>query len=227
MTAGRVLYFVREGDDNEELRYSLRSLCAHLPHEDVVIVGYRPSWVREVRHIPGNRYGSKWLNVYDNLRLACSALGGSFTVMNDDIFLLAPMDRAPSWDRGLLRDHMQKCRGSAWRGSLERTLAALRQHGIMQPVSYEIHAPVEMVAAKLEQVLAPHTQTSNPPQWRTLYGNIHAVPSVTVKDTKLLRSTSNWDRSRPIVSTEDDTWRSHPAGAVIRAMFPDPCRYEA
>ena len=39
-----IVYFVKPSEDNDELKYSLRSL-KNLNHGQVYLVGYRPSWV--------------------------------------------------------------------------------------------------------------------------------------------------------------------------------------
>ena len=50
------VYYVRPGDRNDELRYSLRSL-ANLPHDRVWIVGHTPPWVTGIESIQGNTVG--------------------------------------------------------------------------------------------------------------------------------------------------------------------------
>lgn len=220
-----LLYLVKDGEDNAELRYSLRSVAANLPHDRVVFVGHKPAWVTGVELIPGNRHPSKWDNVFDNLRIAARALD-EFVVMNDDIFIMEPMTVAPSWNRGLLVDHMRKVRTGPWRASLEATLAYLRSQGIGQPVSYEIHTPVTMRGDMLEAVLAPHADAPVAPQWRTLYGNVYGIESTQVRDTKITRTVMKFDHDRPVLSTDDPTFRYCDVGRFIRGSFPKPSPYE-
>ncbi len=47
MTHPDVVYVVRPGDKNEELRYSIRSVIANLPHRKVWIAGYKPTWLSD------------------------------------------------------------------------------------------------------------------------------------------------------------------------------------
>ena len=102
-----VVYFVRKGDQNEELRYSLRSLV-NLPHRKVWIVGHTPAWVTGVESIPGNVFREKWWNVVDNLRLAALHVKAEqFVVMNDDIFLMRPPSLAPCY-RGPLVEQIAR-----------------------------------------------------------------------------------------------------------------------
>jgi hypothetical protein len=58
-----LVYVVREGDRNNELRHSLRSVVANVPHRLVWIAGYKPGWVSDlVGYIPMAQRGTKWQN---------------------------------------------------------------------------------------------------------------------------------------------------------------------
>jgi hypothetical protein len=108
-----VAYYVRRGDANPELRYSLRSL-SNLPHGRVLIVGHKPAWVTGVEHISGNRRHSIEANAVDNLRLACSGLDADrFVVMNDDFYIMSPLDSVPALHEGHLDERISRARGPA------------------------------------------------------------------------------------------------------------------
>jgi hypothetical protein len=63
------VYVVKEtptsGTATLELRYSLRSL-RNFPRGRVFIAGFKPSWVKNVTHIPTVQRGSKLINAYSN-----------------------------------------------------------------------------------------------------------------------------------------------------------------
>lgn len=234
MTSRTLLYFVRRGNKNESLRYSLRTLD-NLPHDRVVIVGHAPQWVHNVEEIRGNKHASKWSNVFGNLRIAARELAGeTFVVMNDDFFITAPLDELPSWHRGPLADHLEPIEQSTWRRSLVATLDFLRDHDVADPLSYEAHVPVEMEADKLLEVLdtahewawSRTPRCRDLPQWRTLYGNWWDVPAVHHGDVKLGRVSSEWDASTGLVSTNSTTFMGHPIMDEIRSAFPEPSKYE-
>lgn len=222
-----VLYFVKDGDRNEELRYSLRSL-RNFPHDRVVIVGGKPRWVTGVEFHKANPSRNKWKNVYLNLLAACDKVGGSFVVMNDDIFFMEPTVALPSWHRGPLAEHIAGIRNqhTEWVLSLKSTLEHLRRHGHADPLSYEAHIPVEMDADKLGAVLETGIKEPHLPQWRTLYGNWWGVPAVHMEDVKIRNMKTVWDPSWPLVSTDDRTFPTHPSGKAIRNLFHDPSPYE-
>jgi hypothetical protein len=226
-----VLYPVRPGESNEELRYSLRSLTANLPHGRVWLIGHRPTWVTGVGFIEGgNAQKNAHANVYNNLLLACQHpdLPDEFVVFNDDFFVTAPVPRVYVLYRGTMADHLRKWpRGRAgygwWQESLLATNISLQAVGIENPLSYELHVPFPVnkhaMAETLEQFrrVTPH----NPPQWRTLYGNMHSIGGALHPDGKALRPGT---LSRPYHSTDDSSWRYFRNS--VMALFPKPCGYE-
>ena len=97
--------------DNAELRYSLRSL-ENIKHDNVIIVGHKPSWVQGVIHIPFTDATRKrgymgWHNVVRKELIACQASGAEdIIMMNDDFYVTRPTEigfyiREESLDRVL------------------------------------------------------------------------------------------------------------------------------
>lgn len=223
-------YFVKNGDDNEPLRYSLRTVAENLPHDRVLIVGGKPSWVTGVDFVPGNRHGNKWRNVFDNVRIACDH-ADDMIVMNDDFFVLHPLTDLPSWHRGPLTEHIARCRGAGpWKRSLRSTLQFFRERGLRDPLSYENHVPVAMDAAKLAEVLDEAKRWCRngtvEPQWRTLYGNYWQVPAIRHPDCKLNKLETPWDDAWPFMSTSDGTFKTHEKCKAMKARFSEPSPYE-
>jgi hypothetical protein len=218
-----LVYLVRRGEVNNELRHSLRSLV-NLPHDRVVFVGHQPKWVDGVEHIPGNRSKSKWFNVFDNLRLACEHLDvDEFVVMNDDFYVMEPAT-VPAWHRCLLAEHIDMLSPGAWRGSLESSRHWLLSQGFDQPLSYELHVPVAMDRRKLADVLERTAHLPVLPQWRTIYGNFWQVPTVQQEDCKV-QGSRTMVRTGPFLSSDDLSFR-RPFGRTVREAFPDPSPYE-
>lgn len=224
-----VVYLVRPGDRNDELRHSLRSLV-NLPVARVWMVGHRPSWVRDVEHIAGNRHGEvKARNVYDNLLLACSHpdMPERFVVMNDDFYILAPaepLDIAARWRRSLA-DHIAGVPVSEWRSGLVAAQRWLRSQGVKEPLSYELHIPVTVDRGRLLKVLEEASPVRGvPPQWRTLYGNTWPIAGMQMADVKVKRGMKALPT--PFVSSSDRSWRL-PLFDPLRARFSTPSRWEA
>lgn len=229
MSALDVVYIVKRGDVNDELRYSLRSL-ANLPHGQVWIVGHKPKWVVDVRFVQGNRFVDKWLNVFDNLRIACDAVEAErFIVMNDDFFVTRPVEKAPSWHRCSLDAHIQRVKPGTWKASLVAARSFLTKAGFTDPLSYEVHVPVEMEREKLGEVLqlaGPRSRWLPPPQWRTVYGNYWRVRSRQMPDTKVRTPLQRWEPGRTFVSTDDATFAKAQVGDWLRSRFAEPSPYE-
>ena len=223
-----VVYIVRDGDDNETLRYSLRSL-ANLPHRDIYIVGHRPAWVTGIEHVPGNRYSAKAQNVHDNVRLACSIseATGTVVLMNDDFFVVHPDPTLDPWWREPLADHIASIPWSTWRQSLEAARSWLAADGVVEPLSYELHVPLAMDRAEMAQVLDEVGAYSPlfPPQWRTVYGNRVELGGVRHPDVKVAVD-GDWDDGWPFLSCTEQSWSDGPVGHHVRDLFLDPSPYE-
>lgn len=225
-----VIYPVRPGDHNPELRYSLRALETNHPnHGDVWIVGHKPDWLTGIGYIPGNNNHHTRGNLWTNLIAACEhpAISEEIVIMNDDFFITEPIDEIPTLYRGPLVEHLglpRVQRGEQWwRDSLRATLAVLQALGHSQPASYELHVPFRANKAAMLDTLQRFAGVTpeNPPQWRTLHGNLHNIGGQQHSDGKAYRS---GPITRPFHSTDDRTWRYF--ANQLRDMFPQPSRYE-
>lgn len=222
-----VVYPVRPGDANDELRYSLRSL-ANIPHGRVWIVGYKPTWVTGVEHIDGNQFGPH-ANVYENIRAAmnCPDVSDEVIIFNDDFFVTERIAEIPRLYRSTLAEHIalprvQRNRGW-WLDSLNATLVCLQVHGITDPLSYELHVPVVVNKRKMADTLAAFAQVTpvNPPQWRTLYGNLYAAGGTRQADVKQYGA---GEMKRPFHSTDDRSFVHYRNG--LDYLFRAPSPYE-
>lgn len=229
-----ILYPVRDGEANEELRYSLRSLAMNFPqHGRVWFVGYKPAWVQNVEYVRcGNSAQWPRANLWHNLALACNHpdMPDEFIIMNDDIYFIGPHpDPIPILYRGPLSAQVTSVHRKAgtrgwWQESLQATMTALNDVGIRDPISYELHVPLPIVKAAMADTLARFADVTpqNPPQWRTLYGNTYQIGGVRGEDGKMLRP---GPLARPYMSTEDLAFR-HFRRRFQQYVFPDPSPYE-
>lgn len=201
-----VVYLCREGENNEELRYSLRSL-RFTPHEQVWIFGGAPSWVNRdlVRVVPvpqaefnfRNAWLVKYQNVRRNLSTAVETTGVAerFLLMNDDFYLTEEIQTVPVLNYGTKAQfdaYYMKRRGAVptqyvlgeW-----ATLAWLEEIGIVNPLSYALHVPLPVDRDVMGHVLAdlPELLDGQPVHLRTAYGNIAEIGGLTVSDVKVER----------------------------------------
>lgn len=224
------VYPLRPGDDNPELKHSLRSL-AHCPQIDhVVTVGHRPAWLRPDEHIDGNHHDSGHRNVFDNIRLACHWLAGEdhVAIWNDDMYATKHVAELPVWYRGTLDEHLnlprvKRAAGQWWPTSLETTRLCLQAHGVTSPISYELHIPFLCSPRKMADTLdmLQHVTPDNPPQWRSMYGNLHHIGGQQHTDGKAYRA---GPINRPWHSTEDSSYPHFEQ--QLADLFPEPSRWE-
>lgn len=227
-----IVYPVRAGDDNDELRYSLRTIEANFPHGEVWIVGHRPPWLTGVQHIPGNGQQHRHANVYHNVLTACAHpdIPERFAIFNDDFYITEHVAEIPTLYRGTLAAHLElqeRLRinfGQWWPRSLFATMIALQTAGHREPLSYELHAPFVVDKAAMAETLQRFAgvQPENPPQWRSLYGNMHNIGGEIGEDPKMTRP---GPVKTPFHSTDDGSWRRY-FQSYYRERFPEPSRYE-
>jgi hypothetical protein len=224
-----LLYVVRPGE-NEELRHSLRSVAANLPHDEVWIAGSPPEWVKNVGVIATPDHGTKWTRIAAALATACARddVPDDLVYCNDDQFVMEPMESVPVFHRGpLTEQHGYKSR-SSHSGGIHETEALMEQIGLIGPfLSYEPHVPLpvrrELMAESLDTARrrAPKIRCLH---YRTLYGNTWAIGGERIQDVKVHGDDPLPEG--PLVSTNDSSFRSFKAGRAIRERFPEPGPYE-
>jgi hypothetical protein len=230
---------VRPGEDNEELRFALRSWQQNLHIASgltLVTVGYKPDWLTPDHHVHGNLQSTSAANVWDNIRLASEWAADSDGVwrydnvlyMNDDFFCMDPMASVLPVKRNLtLAQHVAVSReygGVEWEASLDLTASWLSDLGYTHPDSYEVHRPL---LAQPEPMLLAMEEWSGGltgviPQWRTVYGTLSGVEAYPVPDVKLSETVTGI--GSPWISTSKASWRKWQQG--IRKRFQKPSRWE-
>jgi hypothetical protein len=195
------------------------------------MVGYKPPWVTGVEYIEGgNSAVAARANLYNNILLACRHPGMSddICVTNDDIMLTSPLAEIPVLFRGPLREQwnatVKRAGGKGWwQESLSATMNALAVEGHQNPISYELHTPFPCNRYAMAETLERFAGVTprNPPQWRTLYGNMHRIGGQMWPDCKALRP---GPLRHPFHSTDDLSLRFF--RAKLLQLFPDPSPYE-
>jgi len=232
-----VVYIVRPGENNQQLRYSLRAL-SNLPHGRVWIVGYRPAWVsEEVGYIPTQQAKPKHANTWGNWRAAaqCDQIADEFILFNDDFFITRPIEKVEPLHAGLLTERMAKYRRFRLTEYVERatyTQRMLRQAGLDadRALSYELHVPFPVNRVRLLEGIKRLDGMLRRPieavSKRTYYGNTVGLGGTLARDVKVKRNTDGMPETPlPYLSTSPQSWEGL-AGGWVRAQFPDVCRYE-
>ena len=185
-----IVYVVREGEENETLRHSLRSL-KNLKHGKVFISGYCPKWVKNVIPLKREQKSQSDLeNSTANLLQALDndKLSDDFVLMNDDFFIMEPIEELPIQHQGLLDDkianYLETRPLQAW--SLIKTRDELRRLGVDSLLlkSYELHTPFVYNKKKLKELFDKVELPNFAVRSRTLYGNYYHIGGEQTYDVK-------------------------------------------
>lgn len=229
-----VVYVLKEDENNEELRYSLRSLT-NLPHRKVFIAGYKPSWVKNIEHLPIVQSGRKYDNVSHSgvFRTICNNddISNDFVLMNDDFFVINRISQVPNLRRLQPIDHYIELYDNLEAGdkyycaTMKDTAAFLRQRGFQDVDSYELHVPMVINKDRYLELrsMYPKGQSLH---MRTLYGNYYHVDGKRIKDVKVVKDGVGFSKETPFLSTLDELFKYGEVGRYIRAKFPNKSRYE-
>lgn len=217
-----VVYRVRVGEQNEPLRYSLRSL-ANLPHRRVMVAGFKPSWVRGVTYWYRNQTNqADQFNSNANLLLALAdpQLSDDFILMDDDFYINRPCRRIPVMHQGLLDARIQSYKsGNRFHQaySLMRTRTLLFKWGVVAPLSYELHMPMVINKHRLAELFRRSPLPLFALRPRTLYGNVYNLSGELTDDAK-----DQCDETRRFCSSGDFAR----ASGYLRRRFGTPSPYE-
>jgi hypothetical protein len=231
-------YIVKPGDDNEELRYSLRSVHRNMPHERVWIFGHRPPWVSPaVRHVfVAQQDPARWKrqNAMALLRAMTDRADlDKFVLFNDDFFVTEmtgpeppPRHRGSLAEFALGRWHIAP--GGHYAGVMMRTVALLREAGLGDGLTYETHTPMTMTREQLELTLAYIDRHSAGEMVapRSILGNLHRLGGELIGNVKIYGPEPASPDAAPFLSTTDCSFRYHEIGKRLRRAFPDPSPYE-
>lgn len=224
------VYICRDGD-NEELRYSIRSVVANMPPGNVWVVGGKPKWYTG-NHIPVKQDMAKSRNAANNLKVICNSkeISDNFILMNDDFFAIKPIKTIKYYHGGLLSEKIELYQDlqptSSYTRSLEETHRRLLKLGVEDPLDYELHVPMPMSKANLRVALRGNTL------WRSTYGNIFHVLGKKITDVKvyasspLLRKSYDYSSFKyDYISSDDESFQML-LEDVLLDMFPSPSLYE-
>ncbi len=230
-----VVYICR-GGENEELRYSIRSVEKNLPHADIWVVGGRPRWYSG-KYIKVPQNGSKFQNAKANMQAISESkdISDNFILMNDDFFILKPVGEVKYYYSGPLAEKIEYYESvhprSRYTNLLKKSMEALQLNGVSDPKDYALHVPFIMNKEKLKEILRMDIS------WRLAYGNIYKVGGDRVKifgtnnrDVKVyMKNGSMTDFSKNSISdtylsSNDDSFEH--IRIMLQKLFPDPSRLE-
>jgi hypothetical protein len=234
-----VVWICRTGP-NEELRYSIRSVAKNLAHENIVVVGGKPDWYTG-RFIPvdtfidNQRSTNKYVNAKNNIQRIVddSSISDEFIFMNDDFYVMKPIDRLQYYHGGYFEDKLNTFKlyspDSSYTRMLQRTLSTLDALQVDAPLDYTLHIPMLYQKDKLAQTLRYDGSI------RTLYGNMHKVGGRLMEDVKVHPKRSKEWAPKPFdYMRKDAAFLSTADSAFVEVkknllgpVFPEPSKYES
>lgn len=223
------VYICREGN-NEELRYSLRTIHNLKEVENVYVIGGKPNWYKG-EYIPVNS-SNKYQHAITNLHVLTKThtISEEFILMNDDFFVIKPVDKLLTYDEGLLLNKIIKYNkfnpNSKYTNWLKNTHLFLKDRLKAEPLSFELHIPMKMTKTGLAEALKYNIL------WRSYYGNMFTYDSVETQDVKIYRpgalDPNKYDyknKDFPFISTEDRSFM-YVRDKMLLTRFSKPSQYE-
>jgi hypothetical protein len=213
------LDLVYPSKDSWALKYSIRSAAENIEHRNIVIVGKKPKWAKNIIHIPYTEKhrgsGKEKRNVASKILKACNnkKVSDIFLLMNDDFFFTKQYEPKIFY-KGRLRHAYRKPGGP--KKQQAETLSLLGKWA----KDYEVHCPME-IEKKNIKFLEKRYDIKNKYLLRSLYGNYFNLRGEQVEDFK----TSKW-RDRAMFSTNDRIERSKQFRDYIKRRFPNKSKYE-
>lgn len=224
-----IVYICRPGD-NEELRYSLRSLV-NINHDNVFVVGGKPHWYKG-DYIRVEYTGTKYTHARANLQsvIKNNRISDDFILMNDDFYILEPIGDLQVYNQGLLLDKMNTYLSFAPHSTYTKLIVAtynlLLEQGYQKPLCYDLHVPMVMNKGLLSQAMATRKL------WRSVYGNFNALGGITMPDVKVYNERGlekikhdYLNSSYPFLSSQDNTFREL-KDSLLHRLFPEQSQYE-
>jgi len=182
------IYICRIGE-NEELRYSIRSVLNSFPDANIWVVGGKPDWYTG-NYIYVDQNNSKYNNAIANLNALCNSdlTPEEFFLMNDDFFILQKIDKINMLHGGFLSEKISRyqaiTRSSSYIRKLFSTNDRLKKNNIKEPLDYELHVPMQMEKGKLKKIIDQYPELL----WRSMYGNTFNVGGTQSQDVKVYGS---------------------------------------
>ena len=182
------VYICRDGD-NEELRYSIRTVLHSFPEANIWVVGNKPDWYSG-KYVEVKQDKHKYANAINNLKTLCNVaeISHNFVLMNDDFFIIRKIENIDQFYNGLLSEKIERFTkitgSSSYIKKLATTNHKLLKLGIKEPLDYELHTPMPMDKVGLLDVLTNYPECL----WRSMYGNIYNVGGTQMQDVKVYNS---------------------------------------
>ena len=226
------VYICKEGQ-NEELRYSIRSVNESFPDSTIWVVGGKPDWYTG-NYINVKQPFTKYKNALQNLNAICESkeISDTFILMNDDFYIVKKINSIINYHGGSLLEKInlyQKINSNTnYTRKLYATYKKIKSLGFNDPLDYELHVPMIMEKEKLKEVLKYKEQFL----WRSVYGNMFNVGGEEMQDVKvytkgpLVLKSYNLNKDDHIYLSSADTSFNLIFDNILKKQFNTKTKYE-
>jgi hypothetical protein len=232
-----ILYILGKGSpfNNEELRYSLRSLERYGSNiGKVVLVGEKPDFLdyTKIEHHLFTETGVKDYRIASKIMHACAigVVKGDFLFCNDDFFFTRPFDcnSFPYYYQGYL--HHGDSIATAYQDHLRLTRDYLLSQGTSAN-HFDMHCPIIYNSEKF-MALAPaweYSKTTIGMVVKSTYANMHRIEGTPYRDVKLkeLINENDYKRmaSNECFSIYDQAW-NRGVKSYLERTFTEKSKWE-
>lgn len=215
------VYICRNGE-NEELRYSIRSVIHFYPDAKIHIFGGKPKWYSG-EFIEVKDMGNKFDNIDRCYDAICNSNLNDFILMNDDFYIIDKPNSFVHYYDGSLEEKIQKHMSMYGLSKYARVLSEankkLKKMGISNPLNYDVHTPMLFNREKLSDIVL---MSSAP---RSMYGNIYNVGGEKIVDIKIYKHTKDVYINGYFLSSEDNSFNK--ISGLLKNRFSYPTHYES
>ncbi len=236
-----IIYPVRSGE-NEELRYSLRSLYTNARglFRKVFVAGSDlPEWLTGVEVVRAGSPGGKSADIVAKVYAAAKASRVSrVVVFNDDHFVTRPIESWEAFHMGPTSQYLrvlaregQTPENSAWMRRVKATAEWMAEQGHGDILVRQGHRPLLWDRRKLVAAIKAYP-AGRPLDYPGLYdiagaageGRRAGNAKIGSDPAQFARRLAKLDQ--PYLSTNDKSFKDGLPGVYIRTLFPDPSPYE-
>lgn len=232
-----VVYVLGTGSkwNDNEIRFSLRSVQTNLKHKNVYLVGHIPPFIKNISHIPAVDITEhdKLRNTCHKLRVICENkdISEDFILMNDDFFVMKKVRFLKYYHKGSIykskNTHVTK--GGYYYQAICDTIDVLKNLGIQKPLDYSVHIPIIFNKRKLLEVIKLIEEDGRQLLLRTIYCNWFGVNSYEKRDVKIKEINDLSDPyflNSKFISTSDNIVHRAEFSKLIKSKFPNMSAFE-
>lgn len=212
--------------NNNEIRYSIRSVLKFHPNATITIVGEKPDWYNGYHYYVPDDSECPYVNKWVKMEFACT-LFDEFVQMDDDFFLLEPYKKAIYYHGTMAQKYKRINSVTLWSDVIKSTLKQFPDEK-----NHLQHFPLPVRSKEMLRVaeIYPNRTVAPSISLRQCYCvHVKEYPEIELQDMKVRygfsKSIERQISGYPFFSISDHI-RSHSFRHLLEKMYPNPSIYE-